>query len=180
MTFRYTTIDTPVGEALVVDSPDGLVAVQLPDGPLEHRLESLAHRLGALPEPDPEAATDAARQISEYFDGTRRRFDLELDWRLVGGFTLAALQEICEIPYGETASYGEIAIRAGRPRAARAAGTACRITPFSLVVPVHRVVRADGTLGQYGAHPEVKRHLVELERRHATPTPPPDHRSAGE
>ncbi len=68
------------------------------------------------------------------------------------------------IPYGETAGYGDVAVLAGSPRAARAVGTACATTPFSIVVPVHRVVRADGSLGEYGGHPEVKEYLVEFER----------------
>ena len=75
-----------------------------------------------------------------------------------------ALTAVTEIPYGETASYGEVAALAGKPRAARAVGTACRTTPFSLVVPVHRVVRSDGSIGEYGGHPEVKEYLLDLER----------------
>ena len=62
------------------------------------------------------------------------------------------------------AGYGEVAISAGRPRAARAVGTACARTPFSIVVPVHRVVRADGSLGEYGGRPDVKQYLIDLER----------------
>ena len=71
---------------------------------------------------------------------------------------------LTEIPYGETAGYGEVAITAGSPGAARAVGTACATTPFSIIVPVHRVVRSDGSLGEYGGHPEVKRYLLDLER----------------
>ncbi len=87
-----------------------------------------------------------------------------LDWRLVRGFTRAALEAVREIPYGETAGYGEVAAHAGSPRAARAVGTACATTPFSIVVPVHRVVRADGSIGEYGGHPEDKLFLLDLER----------------
>nr|BFF12238.1 hypothetical protein GCM10025699_35410 [Microbacterium flavescens] len=111
------------------------------------------------------ALFDAAiTQLDEYFDGDRREFDLELDWRLVRGFTRDALEAVRDIPYGETAGYGEVAIAAGSPRAARAVGTACATTPFSIVVPVHRVVRADGSLGEYGGRPDVKKYLIELER----------------
>ena len=90
------------------------------------------------------------------------------DRRLVEGFPLAALQAVCEIPWGETMSYGEVAIVAGSRGAARAVGTACRVTPFSVVVPVHRVIRSDGTPGHYGAHPERKRFLLDLEREAAS------------
>jgi methylated-DNA-[protein]-cysteine S-methyltransferase len=109
-------------------------------------------------------ANDAALQLDEYFAGERRDFDIALDWRLVRGFTRAALEAVREIPYGETAGYGEVAVSAGSPGAARAVGTACATTPFSIVVPVHRVVRADGSIGEYGGHPEVKAFLLELER----------------
>lgn len=169
--YRFTTAPTPVGVALLAFSDDGLVSLHLGDGDPEWALEALSHELGAVPAHDPAAGDDVARQLDEYFDGERTEFDIALDWRLARGFHLAALQAVLEIPYGETASYGEVAIAAGRPRAARAVGTACRATPFSLVVPVHRVVRADGSIGEYGARPEVKRFLIEHEhamRPHAT------------
>ncbi|MEJ1923140.1 MGMT family protein [Microbacterium sp. KHB019] len=89
---------------------------------------------------------------------------MRFDWRLVDGFHRTALQTIAAIPWGETMSYGEVAVVAGSPGAARAVGTACRITPFSIIVPVHRVVRSDGSPGQYGAYPEHKRYLLDLER----------------
>lgn len=114
----------------------------------------------------------AITQLDEYFDGDREEFDVPLDWRLVRGFTRDALQAVCDIPYGETAAYGEVAISAGVPRAARAVGTACATTPFSIVVPVHRVVRADGSLGEYGGRPELKRFLLELEQGPAIPEAP--------
>lgn len=168
MTYRYDFADTPFGDALLVFSDEGLVAFDLPEG--MHRdspwaLEATARMLHALPEPDPGAGADVEALLNAYFDGAPIRFDRELtlDWRLVNGFTRAALQAVSEIPWGESASYGEVAAMAGSPGAARAVGTACRNTPFSIVVPVHRVVRADGSPGQYGAHPERKRYLLDLE-----------------
>jgi methylated-DNA-[protein]-cysteine S-methyltransferase len=113
---------------------------------------------------DDAVAGVAAQQLDEYFAGERQQFDLPLDWRLVRGFTRAALEAVRGIPYGETAGYGEVAATAGSPRAARAVGTACATTPFSIVVPVHRVVRADGSIGEYGGHPEDKAFLLDLER----------------
>ncbi|WP_106814492.1 methylated-DNA--[protein]-cysteine S-methyltransferase [Microbacterium timonense] len=176
---RYRVHPSPVGDILIVTTEDGIVTLHPFDGPLHAEIERLALRLRALPVPDdadaPDPADaparqvfeDAAAQLDEYFDGERRSFDLPLDWRLVRGFTRAALEAVCEIPYGETASYGEVAIAAGTERAGRAVGTACARTPFSVVVPVHRVVRADGSLGEYGGRPEMKRFLVELERGRA-------------
>lgn len=162
---RFTTADSPVGEILIVTVADALVWLHPAHGSVEHDLERVAHLLHASPQHETtDAAARAAHQLDAYFDGALRAFDVALDWRLVRGFSRAALEAVCEIPYGETAGYGEVAIRAGSPRAARAVGTACASTPFSLVVPVHRVVRADGSLGEYGGRPEVKRFLIDLER----------------
>jgi len=168
MTYRYDFADTPFGDALCVFSDEGLVAFDLPEA--MHRdspwaLEATARMLHAVPEPDPGASAEIDALLHAYFSGEPIRFDheLALDWRLVNGFTRSALLSVCEIPWGESASYGEVAAMAGSPGAARAVGTACRNTPFSIVVPVHRVVRADGSPGEYGAHPERKRYLLDLE-----------------
>ncbi|MGN8551184.1 UNVERIFIED_CONTAM: methylated-DNA--[protein]-cysteine S-methyltransferase [Microbacterium sp. SLM126] len=181
---RFLVHASPVGDVLIVATDEGVVTLHPFDGPLGAELERVALALRELPVPvesdagpgipaaggvaGDEAATvvaqAAAQQLDEYFDGERREFDLPLDWRLVRGFTRAALEAVCDIPYGETAGYGEVAISAGSPRAARAVGTACATTPFSIVVPVHRVVRADGSLGEYGGRPDVKQYLIDLER----------------
>lgn len=161
--WRASSIDTPIGETTALFSDAGLAAFRV--GPREGALERLAHDHRIVPRPVDDDPLGLARQLAEYFDGARRAFDVELDWRLAHGFSRDALRAACTIPYGETASYGEVAELAGRPRAARAVGTACRTSPFSIVVPLHRVVRADGTIGEYGAHPEVKRFLVDLEAR---------------
>lgn len=155
---------SPIGDILIVAGPEGLVSAHPFDGPLGPQLERIALDLHEMPEADDNAGGDIDRQLDEYFARQRRSFDVALDWRLVRGFTRVALEAVCEIPYGETASYGEVAVAAGSPRAARAVGTACATTPFSIVVPVHRVVRSDGSPGQYGGHPEVKRFLLDLEK----------------
>ncbi|MFE5407808.1 methylated-DNA--[protein]-cysteine S-methyltransferase [Microbacterium sp. NPDC056569] len=175
---RYRVHPSPIGDILIVTTADGIVTLHPFDGPLHAEIERVALQLRALPVPAEagdgggEAFEAAAAQLDEYFDGDRERFDLPLDWRLVRGFTRAALEAVCDIPYGETASYGEVAIAAGIPRAARAVGTACATTPFSVVVPVHRVVRADGSLGEYGGRPEVKRFLIDLEQGPEIPAAP--------
>ena len=187
---RYRVHPSPIGDILIVTTTDGIVTLHPFDGPLHAEIERVALQLRALPVPDDQ--TDAAAagsaadarvdatglfdvaiaQLDEYFDGDRQEFDLPLDWQLVRGFTRAALEAVCDIPYGETASYGEVAIAAGIPRAARAVGTACATTPFSVVVPVHRVVRADGSLGEYGGRPEMKRFLIDLEQGPSVPPAP--------
>ncbi|WP_309129572.1 methylated-DNA--[protein]-cysteine S-methyltransferase [Microbacterium sp.] len=169
MSFRYDFAPTPFGDGLAVFSADGLVSFDLSesaDPGVPWLLEGVSRRLGSAPEPHPGAADELSQLLAAYFDGQPIRFDddMPFDWRLTDGFSRAALQAVCEIPWGETMSYGEVAIVAGSIGAARAVGTACRLTPFSVVVPVHRVIRSDGTPGHYGAHPERKRFLLDLER----------------
>lgn len=163
MPLRFATCDTPIGTAVAVLSDAGLAALRFTDDDPEHVLSSLLlPRTAVLVHDDPALAA-VFLQLEEYFDGARRTFDLRLDLSSAGGFVRAALEAIRAIPYGETASYGEVAVRAGAPGAARAVGTACARTPLSVVVPVHRVVRADGSIGQYGADPDAKRLLLDLE-----------------
>lgn len=175
MSFRYDFAPTPFGDALAVFSDAGLVSFDLSeadDPSVPWLLEGVSRRLGRMPDAQRGAAAELSGLLDRYFDGEPVRFDEEIpfDWRLVEGFPLAALQAVCEIPWGETMSYGEVAIVAGSRGAARAVGTACRVTPFSVVVPVHRVIRSDGTPGHYGAHPDRKRFLLDLERESAART----------
>lgn len=154
---------TALGDVLLGFADHRLVMSRLLHDDLEPSLEMFSRSVAAQVDVDA-PADEARRQLDEYFQGEREAFDLELDWRLTRGFARAALQAVREIPYGQTAGYGEVAILAGSPRAARAVGTACAATPLSIVVPVHRVIRADGSIGEYGGHPEVKRFLLDLER----------------
>ncbi|GAA3913978.1 methylated-DNA--[protein]-cysteine S-methyltransferase [Microbacterium invictum] len=164
-TTAFSVHPTPIGEALIVVTDEGLAALHIKDGAHDGALAQLGVRLGAVPREDVDATAPVATQLDEYFAGTRRDFELALDWQLASGFVRTALEAVCEIPYGETASYAEIAIMAGSPGANRAVGTACARTPMSIVVPAHRVVRSDGSIGEYGGHPERKRFLLDLEDR---------------
>ena len=164
MRFTWDLTASPIGAIVAIFSPDGLVSLRPIDGDPEWEIERRSRELHAVPVHTPGAIAPLAAQLEAYFDGEPEPFDLRFDWRLVSGFAREALDAIRTIPYGTTASYGEVAVLAGRPRAARAVGTACRLTPFSVVVPVHRVVRADGSIGEYGGHPETKRFLLDLEQ----------------
>jgi len=158
-----TEYDSPVGPLLLAFVGDALVCLDVAHDGVDIARADIAQRLGVVPVPDASVGAPLVAQLDEYFEGARRHFDVALDWRLVQGFTRAALEATLDIPYGEMASYGEVAIMAGAPGAARAVGTACAKSPFSIVVPVHRVVRADGSIGEYGGHPEVKEYLLSLE-----------------
>jgi methylated-DNA-[protein]-cysteine S-methyltransferase len=106
-----------------------------------------------------------AREMDEYFAGTRTRFDLPLDHRLSAGFRRQVLGRLPDIAYGATASYAAVARLAGNPKAVRAVGTACATNPLPVVVPCHRVVRADGSPGGYAGGQAAKVILLALESR---------------
>jgi len=161
--YRYTVTPTPIGAAVAVfTDADALVALGTAEDPL-WVVDRVAQEIrGSLAATSDDVAGLGA-QLAEYFDGARTGFDVEIDWSLTEGFAREALQCVTEIPFGETASYGEVAEMAGRPRAHRAVGTACRFTPLTLVVPVHRVIRADGSAGEFSGREDVKRFLLDLE-----------------
>jgi methylated-DNA-[protein]-cysteine S-methyltransferase len=149
-------LDTPIGRLWVALSPVGLVSVTRGETP---------DAGGTAPRPlDPGAAAPALAELEAYFAGRRRTFSLALDLRDAGPFDAAVWTAARQIPYGETVSYGELAAMAGYPRAARAAGNAMARCPFSPVVPCHRVIHADGSIGGWGTDTWVKRWLLDHER----------------
>ncbi|MBN9621887.1 MAG: methylated-DNA--[protein]-cysteine S-methyltransferase, partial [Actinobacteria bacterium] len=102
--------------------------------------------------------------LDDYFAGRRRHFELQIDWQVSHGFLLRARQENAAIPYGQTRTYTDLARGAGNERAVRAAGSACSRNPIPLVVPCHRVLRSDGSLGGYAGGLEMKDKLLDMER----------------
>jgi methylated-DNA-[protein]-cysteine S-methyltransferase len=160
----YTTVDTPFGVAGIAATPRGLVAVSLPNRSLDDFLEELTAGISVRVVEAPAALDTARRELDEYFEGTRTAFDLPLDWRLVpGGFYRKVLRATAGLPFGITATYGEIAAKAGNARAHRAAGTALGSNPIPIVVPCHRVLRTGGGLGGYTGGLEKKEALLRLE-----------------
>lgn len=155
---RHTVIDTPLGPLTLVASAVGVRAVQwglpAPGSPAADAVEAPAS--GVL--------DAAARQLGEYFAGTRQCFDLPLDVHGTA-FQQAAWSVLRTIPYGTTISYGEQASRLGDRRKARAVGAANGRNPVAIVVPCHRVVGADGSLTGFAAGTGVKAWLLEHERR---------------
>jgi O-6-methylguanine DNA methyltransferase len=160
------TLETsPLGPVWVAVSEAGLVAVEVDTG--QEAIEAAARRLGFDPVIlDRERTVGAVSQIGEYLSGQRTVFDLPVDWSVLRPFQQEALRETFAIPYGESRTYGEIALRLGRPRAARAVGRAQATNPMPLVIPCHRVLGADGRLHGYGAGRglETKAWLLNLEK----------------
>jgi methylated-DNA-[protein]-cysteine S-methyltransferase len=161
----YATVDTPLGTGMVAATSRGLLRVMLPNDVPERVLEQISTRVTPRVLELPARLDRERRELDEYFRGRRESFDLELDWRLTpAGFYRKVLRAAARrLPFGVTASYGEVAAWAGSPRAYRAAGTALAANPIPIVVPCHRVLRAGGELGQYGGGPEMKEWLLRLE-----------------
>jgi methylated-DNA-[protein]-cysteine S-methyltransferase len=159
----YTTTETPIGPMLVASTRRGLVRLAFETERSDDVLNDLVVRISPRVLEAPRQLDDVRREIDEYFEGDRRRFDVRLDWRLSHGFRNDVLRKLVRVPYGETASYAEMAARAGRPRAYRAAGSACATNPIPIVVPCHRVLASGGGLGGYGGGLDVKKYLLHLE-----------------
>jgi methylated-DNA-[protein]-cysteine S-methyltransferase len=159
----YRTVDSPVGSLLLAATDAGLIRVAYASENHDLVLQTLSDRVSPRILNAPARLDDAAHQLEEYFAGTRRAFDLPLDWRLSTGFRSIVLHQLPDIGYGHTASYAAVAELAGNPKAVRAVGTACATNPLPVVLPCHRVVRSDGALGNYLGGIEAKRTLLTLE-----------------
>jgi methylated-DNA-[protein]-cysteine S-methyltransferase len=161
----YAKVDTPLGTAMIAGTERGLVRLMLPNDSPERVLERIARDLSPRLLELPGRLERERRELDEYFAGRRQEFDLELDWRLTpSGFYRKVLRAAArKLPFGTTASYGEVAGWAGNPRAYRAAGTALGSNPIPIVVPCHRVLRAGGEIGDYGGGPDMKEWLLRLE-----------------
>ena len=158
----YSEVDSPFGRMLVAGTDRGLLRVAFPHrkGTATRDWEELLEEIATVVSPRileaPERLDDVRRQLDEYFEGERHDFKLPLDWRLTHGFQGKAIRQIARIPYGRTLTYGELAAKAGNPRAFRAAGTACGANPLPPIVPCHRVLPAGGGVGNYGGGPEME------------------------
>lgn len=160
----YRVVGSPVGDLLLAATEIGLVRVAFASEGVDGVLEVLARRISSRVLAAPARLDRTARELEEYFAGHRRSFDLPLDLRLAAGFRRDVVVHLPEIAYGEVASYATVAARAGSPRATRAVGSACARNPLPLVLPCHRVVRSDGSPGQYAGGVAAKSWLLELER----------------
>lgn len=159
--------DTPLGTMRAFATRAGVVRLVLPAEDADAVTEELAARLSPrLLRGDTAPTTRVRRELDEYFAGRRRAFDVALDWSLSRAFRREVLEATARIPYGETRSYRGVATAAGRPAAVRAAGTALATNPLPIVVPCHRVVRSDGSIGAYLGGAATKERLLGLEASH--------------
>lgn len=160
----YRTLDTPLGRLLLAATPTGLVRVAFEREDFAVVLGALAARVSPRILRAPGRLDPAAAQLEEYFEHRRTVFDIPLDHSLSSGFRRAVQQQLPAIAYGSTATYKEVAVSVGSPGAVRAVGSACATNPLPVVVPCHRVLRSDGSLGGYVGGLVVKQDLLALER----------------
>lgn len=167
----YRTLASPVGDLLLVATSRGLVRVAYDCEDHDRVLQVLASQLSPRILRAPARLDEAAGQLDDYFAGRRAAFRLPLDRSLSRGFRLEVLLRLPDIGYGRTMSYTQLAAAAGNPKAVRAVGSACATNPLPVVVPCHRVLRSDGSLGGYIGGLPAKERLLALERS-GDPRPP--------
>jgi methylated-DNA-[protein]-cysteine S-methyltransferase len=160
----FTRLNTPIGRLLVVQGPKGLVRIAFEGEPEDHVLAQVASALGPNVIGSDRELSTQRDALSEYLEGDATTLELPVDLRLARApFRRAVLERLRQVPRGETVSYGELAARAGNPKASRAVGTACALNPVPIVVPCHRVLPSTGKLGNYAGGPERKRTLLALD-----------------
>lgn len=152
---RCTRLTTPVGPLLVAEVDEGLLAVHFEGGRRQRSIDP------AWCVVDP-SAIDAAAQLTEYFAGVRRTFDVRLAPQGTP-FQRRVWTAVAAIPYGQTRAYGAIATEIGAPAAVRAVGAANGQNPWPIIVPCHRVIGSDGSLTGYGGGLPIKRALLDFE-----------------
>jgi len=156
----YDLTDSPLGELLIAASGRGLCRISFePDSDFDQLEREFGRRILRVP-----ARLDPVRrQLDEYFEGRRREFELEPDLTRLPDFQRTVLHELVRVPFGEVTTYGALAGRVGRPRAARAVGGALNRNPIAIVVPCHRVVGSTGSLVGYAGGIDKKLALLRLE-----------------
>jgi len=159
----YTMMDSPFGPLLVATTKRGLVRLAYPHEDVDEALEELARVVSPRVLEAPDRTDEVRRELDQYFQGDRQSFGVPVDFRLTRGFTQKVLRITSRIPFGSLLTYGQVATKAGSPRAYRAAGNALGSNPIPIVVPCHRVVHADGGLGGYTGGIERKQFLLRLE-----------------
>lgn len=160
----YRVVDSPLGSLWIAVGPKGLLGIHYGTEPPEGDLRRIVRAYGPGVLPDPRRADPVARELDQYFAGRRRAFDVAVDLSPLTPFQRRILSATARVPFGEVSTYAQVAASAGSPQGMRAAGQALGANPVPIVVPCHRVLASDGTLGGYGGGLDAKRRLLALER----------------
>ncbi len=158
----YDVWDSPIGSLLLASTERGLCRIGFDPEP-EAEVERLARIHGLRVLRVPKRLDTTRRHLEEYFEGKREDFELPTDLVGVPSFQAHVLRELERVPYGSVETYGELARRIGKPRAARAVGGALNRNPVPIVIPCHRIVGSTGSLTGYGGGLDRKRALLQLE-----------------
>jgi methylated-DNA-[protein]-cysteine S-methyltransferase len=158
----YDLTDSPIGPLLVATTERGVCEIAFDADP-DEEVDRLARLHGARVLRSPGPVDEARRELEEYFEGRRRNFELPVDLEVLPSFQRLVLDELRRVPYGRMDTYGGLAARIGKPRAARAVGGALNRNPVPIVVPCHRIVGASGSLVGYAGGLARKERLLELE-----------------
>ncbi|WP_327088406.1 methylated-DNA--[protein]-cysteine S-methyltransferase [Nonomuraea sp. NBC_01738] len=162
----FGTYDGAVGRLVLAATARGVVACSFDE---ENTVfERLSREVASFIGPDTNRLDPVRRELDAFFSGRLRTFTTPVDLALATPFARTVLQKMMAVPYGTTTTYGEIAERIGRPRALRAVGNALAQNPVCVIVPCHRIVQADGGLGDYAGGAVAKRHLLTVEGRAST------------
>jgi methylated-DNA-[protein]-cysteine S-methyltransferase len=163
----YAVLASPVGALVAAGTREGLVRLAYEDdnGGVDAILDRLAQRVSPRILEAPARLDAVRRQLDEYFAGTLREFDVPVDWALTSRFGREVLRACAAIAYGTTATYAQVAARAGSPNGSRAAGNALGANPVPIVIPCHRVLRTGGGLGGYTGGLHRKEALLAVEGR---------------
>ena len=156
-------VDSPIGHLTVAVTHRGLARVVFESEDRDHAIEEMSRRLSPRVLEAPALTDEVRRELEDYFAGRLHRFDLRLDRRLMTPFAREVLGATARVGYGRLATYGEVAGRIGKPKAARAVGAALGSNPIPIVVPCHRVVGAGGALTGYAGGLARKEALLRLE-----------------
>ena len=162
----YAVLDSPVGTLVAATTPRGLACLSYEDhdGGVDAVLDHLAAKLSPRIPEAPSRLDEVRRELDEYFERRRTRFDLPIDWSLASPFGRRVLRATAAIPFGEVSTYAQVAARAGNPKASRAAGNALAANPVPIVVPCHRVLHTGGRgIGNYTGGVHRKEALLRLE-----------------
>ena len=167
ITVGYGVMDSPLGPLWIAVGPRGVLAIHYGARPDPRELSRITRTYGPAVLPDRRRCDTVLGELDQYFAGRRRSFDVDVDLRPLTPFQRRVLTATARVPYGELTTYLEVARRAGNAHASRAAGQAVGANPIPIVVPCHRVVASDGTLGGYSGGLGAKRRLLALERGEA-------------
>jgi methylated-DNA-[protein]-cysteine S-methyltransferase len=164
-TVGYRVVDSPLGPLWIAVGPKGVLAIHYGDEPSTAELARIVRTYGPGVLPDARRVDPVARELDQYFAGARKRFDIAVDLTPLTEFQRRILSATARVAFGEVSTYATVARQAGSEKASRAAGQALGANPIPIVVPCHRILASDGTLGGYSGGLDAKRRLLGFERR---------------